>query len=149
MTVATRLEFGNIHPENDLEANVPFAKRYFLGGASSIRGWGRYEVSPLSESGLPIGGNTTLAFTGELRARVHGNFSAVGFLDGGNVWERSSLVDLSTLVYAIGAGLRYQTVVGPIRFDYGYQLTPIEGLVVNGEPQSRHWRIHISIGQAF
>ena len=82
---------------------------------------------------LPIGGNTTLAFTGELRARVHGNFSAVGFLDGGNVWERSSQVDLSTLVYAIGAGLRYQTVVGPIRFDYGYQLTPIEGLVVNGE----------------
>jgi outer membrane protein assembly complex protein YaeT len=149
MTVATRLQFGNIHPENDFEANVPFAKRYFLGGASSIRGWGRYEVSPLSESGLPIGGNTTLTFTGELRARVHGNFSAVGFLDGGNVWERSSQVDLSTLVYAIGAGLRYQTVVGPIRFDYGYQLTPIEGLVVNGEPQSRRWRIHISIGQAF
>jgi outer membrane translocation and assembly module TamA len=49
----------------------------------------------------------------------------------------------------MGAGLRYQTVVGPIRFDYGYQLTPIEGLVVSGEPQSRRWRIHISIGQAF
>ena len=32
-------------------SNVPFSKKYFLGGATSIRGWGRYEVSPLSGSG--------------------------------------------------------------------------------------------------
>ena len=49
--------------------NVPFSKKYFLGGATSIRGWGRYEVSPLSESGLPIGGNSMLAFSAEVRAR--------------------------------------------------------------------------------
>ena len=33
---------------------MPFSKKYFLGGATSVRGWGRYEVSPLSGSGLPI-----------------------------------------------------------------------------------------------
>ena len=30
-----------------------------------------------------------------------------------------------------------------------YRLTPIEGLLVDGEPEKRHWRVHFSIGQAF
>ena len=46
--VASRLQFGNIRPAGGDPENVPFAKKYFLGGATSIRGWGRYEVSPLS-----------------------------------------------------------------------------------------------------
>ena len=29
------------------------------------------------------------------------------------------------LRYAVGPGLRYQTPVGPMRFDFGYQLNPI------------------------
>ena len=49
----------------------------------------------------------------------------------------------------IGPGLRYDTPVGPARLDLGYQLTPIEGLVVDGKPETRRWRIHVSIGQAF
>jgi outer membrane translocation and assembly module TamA len=49
----------------------------------------------------------------------------------------------------VGAGLRYQTPVGPIRFDFGYQLNPIPGLQVNGQEQLRPWRLHFSIGQAF
>jgi outer membrane protein assembly complex protein YaeT len=145
---ASRLQGGNIRPEGNEPANVPFGKKYFLGGATSIRGWGRYEVSPLV-SGEPVGGNSMLAFTEELRAVVHGNFGAVAFLDGGNVWAQSWGIDLHDLRYAIGAGLRYQTPVGPIRFDYGYQLNPIPGLVVNGQEETRRWRMHFSIGQAF
>ena len=44
---------------------------------------------------------------------------------------------------------RYQTPVGPVRFDLGYQLNPLPTLLVNGQPQHRRWRIHFSIGQAF
>ena len=58
-------------------------------------------------------------------------------------------MDFNDLRYAVGPGLRYQTPIGPVRFDFGYQLNPIPGLLVNGEPQSRRWRIHFSIGQAF
>ena len=47
---------------------VPFSKRYFLGGSSHLRGWSRFEVSPLSGSGLPIGGDSMLAFSEEIRA---------------------------------------------------------------------------------
>ncbi len=146
--LASRVQFGNIQPPNDDPTNVPFAKKYFLGGATTVRGWGRFEISPLSE-GLPIGGNSMLAFSEEMRAMLHGNLGGVLFLDAGNVWADSWGMKLNDLRYAVGPGLRYQTPIGPLRFDFGYQLNPIPGLLVNGEPQTRRWRIHFSIGQAY
>jgi outer membrane protein assembly complex protein YaeT len=149
LVLASRLQIGNIRPVGLDQVNVPFAKKYFLGGATSIRGWGRYEVSPLSGSGLPIGGDSLLAFSEELRAVLRGNLGGVLFLDGGNVWAGSWEVRLDDLRYAIGPGLRYQTPIGPVRFDVGYQLNPLPGLLVNAAPQTRRWRAHFSIGQAF
>ena len=149
LVVASRLQIGNVRPVGNDEVNVPFSKKYFLGGATSIRGWGRYEVSALSASGLPIGGNSLLAFSAEVRAALRGNFGGVAFIDSGNVWADSFGFRLNDLRYAVGPGLRYQTPVGPVRFDLGYQLNPLPTLLVNGQPQHRRWRIHFSIGQAF
>jgi len=146
--LATRLQLGNIAATGADATNVPFSKKYFLGGAATLRGWGRYEVGPLSE-GLPIGGNSFLAFSIEGRAHLKGKLGGVLFLDAGNVWEDSGGFALNDLRYAVGPGLRYQTPVGPIRLDVGYQLTPIDELLVNGAPQSHRFRIHFSIGQAF
>jgi outer membrane translocation and assembly module TamA len=127
---------------------VPFAKKYFLGGATSIRGWGRYEVSPLSE-GLAIGGTALVAMSSELRARLKGNLGGVLFVDSGNVWTGLREIEFRELRTAVGLGLRYSTPVGPIRVDLGYQLNPIEGLLIDGKEQARPWRLHFSIGQAF
>ena len=149
LTLANRLQFGSIDGLGDDPGNVPFSTKYFLGGASSVRGWGRYEVSPVGTSGLPIGGNTLMAFSSELRATLARSLGGVVFVDGGNVWDSGWTVDLHDLRYDVGIGLRYQTAVGPIRLDLGQQLNPIDGLLVNGEPQTRSWRIHFSIGQAF
>jgi outer membrane protein insertion porin family/translocation and assembly module TamA len=142
---ATRLQLGTISGQ---EGNVPFFKRFFLGGSTSIRGWGRYEISPL-RGGLPIGGQSMMAATTELRFPVYGKLGAVAFLDFGNVWGDPWGIHLNDLRYAIGPGIRYITPIGPVRVDLGYQLNPIPGLLVNGEPQTRRWRIHFSIGQAF
>ena len=149
LTLASRLQIGNIRPQGDAESNVPFSKRFFLGGATSIRGWGRYEVSPLSASGQPYGGDSMFAWSEEIRASFSKNLGGVLFLDAGNVWAETWSIRLSDLRYAVGPGVRYQTPIGPIRFDLGYQLNPIPGLQVNGEPQTRRWRLHFSIGQAF
>ena len=146
--LASRAQIGNIRPAGQDPSNVPFSRKYLLGGASSIRGWGRFEVSPLAD-GVPIGGNSMLAMSAELRANLHGNLGGVLFVDAGNVWAESMGFKLNDLRYAIGPGLRYQTPIGPVRFDVGFQLNPIPGLLVNGEEQKRALRLHFSIGQAF
>ena len=87
--------------------------------------------------------------SGEVRIPVVGQLSAVLFVDAGNVWYESFDINLDDLRVSAGPGLRYRTPIGPVRVDLGYQLTRIEGLLINGEPESRRWRIHFSIGQAF
>ena len=148
VTVANRLRIGSIVPTANDEANVPFYRRFFLGGSSSIRGWGRFDVSPLSE-GFPIGGLSMLEGSAETRFQLKGKFGAVAFFDFGNVWREAKNFDLGDLRFAVGPGLRYQTPIGPARLDVGYQLNPIEGLLIDGEPQKRRIRIHFSVGQAF
>jgi outer membrane protein insertion porin family/translocation and assembly module TamA len=148
VTLASRIRIGSILPSSDDEANVPFYRRFFLGGSSSIRGWGRFDVSPLSD-GFPIGGLSMLEGSSEVRLPLAGKLGAVAFIDFGNVWREPHTFDLGTLRYAVGPGLRYQTPIGPARLDVGYQLNPIDGLLINGEPQKRRFRVHFSIGQAF
>ena len=145
---ANRAQLGNIAAPASDPAAVPFSRKFFLGGSTSVRGWGRYELSPLVD-GLPIGGNSMFEFSSEARATIRGSFGAVLFFDTGNVWTNSWDIRLNDLHHAVGTGLRYTTPVGPIRFDVGYQLNPIPGLLVNGNPQTRRWRMHFSIGQAF
>jgi outer membrane protein assembly factor BamA len=146
---AVRARAGSINSAGDEEVLVPFFKRYFLGGATNLRGWGRYEVSPLSGAGLPIGGHSFVNFSTELRVPIVGNVGGVLFLDGGNVWTDPWDFNLNDMRYDAGAGLRYSTPIGPVRLDVGWQLNPIPGLLVNGEPQKRSLRAHFSIGQAF
>jgi outer membrane protein insertion porin family len=131
-----------------LESPVPFFKRYLLGGATNLRGWGRFDVSPLSGSGLPIGGQTTMNFSAEARIPLVGNLGGVAFFDGGNVWALPWDFNLNDLRYDVGLGLRYNTRRPiPHRFRQPAQSDP--GLLVNGKPEPRHFRVHFSIGQAF
>jgi outer membrane protein assembly factor BamA len=146
---AMQARAGSIRAIGDREANIPFHKRYFLGGAGNLRGWGRFQVSPLAGSGLPIGGDTFFNSSVELRAPVWRQLSGVLFLDAGNVWDQPWSFDFGDLRYNIGPGVRYNTPVGPLRLDVGYQLNPIPGLEVRGRPEPRRWRVHFSIGQAF
>jgi outer membrane protein insertion porin family/translocation and assembly module TamA len=145
---AARVRAGSIRPQGDIDLNVPFFKRYFLGGSDSLRGWGRFEVSPLQQ-GLAIGGLSQFESSIELRAPLFGNVTAVAFADAGNVWLDPWSINVGDLRYDIGPGIRYITPIGPLRVDVGYQLNPEIGLVVNGNPQTRRFRIHFSIGQAF
>lgn len=147
---ANRVRVGALTaPGGRLPENVPFFKRYFLGGSNSLRGWGRYEVGPISGSGLPIGGHSVLEMSTELRAQIAGSLGAVVFVDAGNAWAGSWDQDLTDLRFDVGPGLRYMTPIGPVRVDLGYQLNPIPDLLVDGEPQARRWRVHFSIGHAF
>jgi outer membrane protein assembly complex protein YaeT len=157
--LANRIRIGSLDPNGRIvpvgaegaqtQAGVPFFKRYFLGGASSLRGWGRYEVSPLNTAGFPIGGLSTLEIASEVRFPIRGRLTGVTFIEGGVVSLEPWRFPRSDLRYDAGTGLRYLTPIGPIRFDVGYQLNPIPGLLIDGAKQTRRWRLHFSVGQAF
>jgi outer membrane protein insertion porin family/translocation and assembly module TamA len=148
--VAVMARAGNIDDLGSSDVlQVPFYKRYFLGGATNLRGWGRFDVAPLSGSGFPLGGHSFANFSTEVRVPLVGNLGGVLFLDGGNVWSDPWGFDADDMRYDVGPGIRYNTPIGPIRADLGYQLNPIPGLLVNGKPEPRRFRFHFSIGQAF
>jgi outer membrane protein assembly complex protein YaeT len=154
LVLANRLRYGTIDAPASNDPSqpsdvVPYFKRYFLGGSTSLRGWGRYEVAPLTDSGLPVGGLSLFEGSSEARIRLTSKLSAVAFVDFGGVGAEPWKPLDDDLRVDAGPGLRYQTPVGPVRLDFGYQLTPIDGLVVDGDTTPRNWRVHVSIGQAF
>ena len=147
VVLAGRVQFGSV--VSDSVVDLPFSRRYFLGGAESLRGWGRFEISPLSTNGQPIGGRTVALANGELRFPLAGPLTGVGFADAGNVWAESWKARLDDLRSDIGTGLRVNSPFGLFRLDLGYQLTPIDALRVNGTEADRRWRVHVSLGQVF
>jgi outer membrane protein insertion porin family len=145
--LAGKVRYGTLSSASD--ASVPFSERFFLGGSTNLRGWGRYEVSPTSLDGLPIGGRSFVETSAEVRVQVCCGVGVVGFVDAGNVWTEPWQNPFGEMRKTVGAGLRYQTVIGVIRGDFGYQLNPIADLRIEGKPQTRRWRLHLSIGHAF
>ena len=148
LTMAGRARYGAIDAFGG-RPDVPFAKRFFLGGASSLRGWGRFEVAPLSPAGLPIGGHSLFESSLELRTRVWRSFAVVGFVDGGNVWPDAWSTRFADLLYDAGGGVRFDTPVGLLRLDLGYQLNRLEGRRIDRPPRDRRWRFHFTFGHAF
>jgi outer membrane protein insertion porin family len=144
---ATRIRVGAILA--DELAPVPISERYFLGGSTSLRGWGRYEVAPLTTDGLPVGGRGVLDTSSEWRMVLRGNWGAALFVDAGNVWEAAEGLGAGRIRVDVGPGLRWLSPLGIVRVDLGIQLTPIDGLQVDGKPETRHWRLHFSIGHPF
>jgi outer membrane protein insertion porin family len=147
VTLAGRVQYGSIASMGP-KSDVPFSKRLFLGGSDNLRGWGRLEVSPLSAAGLPIGGQSLFATSGEIRIPVTGPVGAVLFVDAGKVWENAWAL-ARDLHSDAGVGVRYSSPFALLRFDFAYQLTTLDGLQIDGKRPDRRWRIHFGIGHTF
>jgi outer membrane protein assembly factor BamA len=148
VVVATRVRLASIDPVSG-EADVPFLKRFFLGGSNEMRGWGIYELSPLSASGEPVGGKSVLTAIAEVRLPIFKRLRGAVFVEAGNVWQDPWTMRFGDLRYDAGPGLRFDTPFGLIRLDFGYQLRPLDGLRIDGEPQKSRWRVNFGIGEAF
>ena len=128
---------------------LPLSERVFAGGDTTVRGFALDRLgddTTIDQDGFPQGGNATLIFNGEVRARVTVAIDLVGFLDVGNVYDRVANVSLSRVRGGAGFGVRYRSPVGPIRVDLGFKLD--RQTFDNGDIE-RPTALHISIGQAF
>ncbi|HKQ60864.1 MAG TPA: outer membrane protein assembly factor BamA [Candidatus Polarisedimenticolaceae bacterium] len=121
-----------------LEANygaddpVPLSELFFAGGDSTLRGFARDEVGP---------GEALLVLNEELRMPLWRSLRGVVFYDVGNVFEQPRHVSLGDLRHVLGAGLRLETPIGPIRLEYGHKL--------DRQPGESHGELFLSIGPPF
>lgn len=128
--------------------DLPASERFFAGGDTTIRGFALDSVGSsrtITTTGFPRGGNAMLLLNGELRVPVWGDLGAAFFVDGGNVFERTTQLDLGDSRGSVGFGVRYRSPIGPVRLDLGFKL---DRRTVGGRLESRRG-IHFSIGQAF
>jgi len=138
-------------------------------------------------TGFPLGGTALFINSIELRMPpptlpfFQNNISFVIFHDAGNVftnghdltrnllrWSQkdpqvclqeatASQCDYNYISHAIGIGVRYKTPVGPVRFDFGYNLNPpaFPGQTVRDDQtvfdpkHASHFNVFFSIGQTF
>lgn len=127
----TRATAGGTN-SNEFE-KLPASLRFFAGGSQSIRGYRYQSLGPAGEDGKVTGGKYLLAGSAEYDLRLDPDWSWVLFIDGGNAFNDYGKTPMKK---GAGTGVRWQTPVGPLRFDAAWAIS---------EPDTP-WRIHINIG---
>lgn len=120
---------------------LPLLERFFVGTQNvTIRGYRLEDVGPKDITGDPIGGNSLVLLSGQLRFPVTQGLSLVGFIDAGNLYDQDDF-DPTRLRVGVGAGIRFVTPLGPLALDWGFKL--------NREPGEKPSEIHFNIGTLF
>jgi len=145
LTFASAVRIGLGQPFGTTPA-IPLSERFFAGGDSTLRGFerdgvGPRDVDPASGASRPAGGEALLLFNEELRFPIVSRLKGVVFYDAGNVYRRLAGADPFDLRHAIGAGLRLETPIGPLRLEYGRKL--------DREPGESRSEVFFAIGSAF
>jgi outer membrane protein assembly factor BamA len=132
---------GAIQPLPDTDV-IPLQERFFLGGESTIRSFGQDEAGP-TQNGDPIGGEAFVIFNLELRVPllVLDDLHGAVFFDTGCLTEEVEDIGGGQWDFGIGPGIRYNTPVGPVRLDVGFN--PDRG------PEDDLFAVHFSIGYPF
>ena len=97
---------------------------FFPGGDGSIRGYQEGAAAPRDASGLFIGAKAYTQFNLELEQALTSKWSAVVFFDALGTAARLADLPWQEKLYSAGVGVRYQTVIGPVRLEYGHNLNP-------------------------
>ena len=115
-------EIGYITSTRD--DDVSLSERFFLGGIRTIRGFKTREVGP-QEGNVFVGGEKMAYLNLEYLFPIYRPLGLQGviFYDTGNAW-RDSEDYFSDMRHSAGAGIRWRSPLGPLRFEWGYNLSP-------------------------
>jgi translocation and assembly module TamA len=137
--LAARVRVGSIASAN-LE-DVPAHRRFYAGGAGSVRGYEYLDIGPRVPGYGPTGGLSRIEGSLEARISVTETIAIVPFIDGGYVAETSFFGGEEEFRWSAGLGLRYMTAVGPIRLDAAVPIDP--------RPGDPAFAVYFGIGQSF
>jgi outer membrane translocation and assembly module TamA len=130
----------------------PLNYRLRGGGAQSNRGFGPGQLGDGLEGGIRRWESAL-----ELRIPLNGSLSLAGFVDMGDVHAGKGF-RFDHLNTAVGGGLRYRTIIGPVRLDVGYRPSGIQR--ADGSPPDNNPKtnlgfakfagaIHLTLGENF
>jgi outer membrane protein assembly factor BamA len=125
-------------------------ERFYLGGANSVRGYEPDFAPPLGcfkEAGcknklVPQGGKSMLNMNMELRFPLFKSFTGALFQDAGVLIGDDVSYIKEQVVAATGGGIRYNTPVGPFRFDIGFKWKKLQ-------PEDSRVAWYLTLGNAF
>lgn len=149
LVFAFRVRLGHIF-HKDFSSIMP-SERFYLGGSNSLRGYEWYMAPPLgvfhdAKRGaqyVPQGGKSMFNMMIEARFPIYKKLGMVLFEDIG-VLSANAFHDFMErgILSATGFGLRYETPMGPLRFDIGWRWKATD-------PVHPSYAWFVTLGQAF
>jgi outer membrane protein insertion porin family len=134
ITVGCRCDVGLAKPIAPT-VRIPIHSRFFLGGATTIRGYEERSIGDTDHSGNPLGGERYILMSLETRIPLFLKFALAVFTDIGSL-EQDVAETSFDLKMGAGAGMRLYTPLGAFRFDYARNM------------EGGH-ELHFAIGEAF
>lgn len=135
--LALRLQGGALWAQQD--APVPETQLFLTGGDTTVRGYGLRDIGVLQTDGSVSAGRYLAVASLEWQRPVWRNgvrspWESVVFVDAGAVADMPG--DLRPQ-WGVGAGMRYNSPVGPLQVDLAYGL------------DSKRLRLHLNVGFSF
>lgn len=170
-SVAFHGALGIAYPYGN-SSQLPFEKRYFAGGANSVRGWSVRSLGPGTYNGKDKGinflnqsGDIKLDLSLEYRAQLFWKFSGAAFIDAGNIWTIREYKDQPggefrfdkfwrQIAVSYGIGLRMDANFFIVRFDAGMKAidpayTGRDHYPITHHSFDRDFAFHFAVGLPF
>ncbi|WP_104369863.1 BamA/TamA family outer membrane protein [Prevotella sp. MGM1] len=152
---------------------LPFEKRYFSGGANSVRGWnvrglgpGRYVERDGNINFINQTGDMKIDLNIEYRTHLFWKFNGALFVDAGNIWTLREYPEqqggmfrfdhfVKDMAVSYGMGLRFNFDYFILRFDFGMKaVNPVyttkkEHYPIINPKLSRDLTFHFAVGLPF
>ncbi len=166
------MEYGIAFPYNN-SSSLPFEKRYFAGGANSVRGWSVRELGPGTYQGgdkmvdyIKHSGDIKIGASIEYRAKLFWKLNSALFVDAGNIWtirkydeQPGGLFSFDTfykqVAVAYGLGIRMDLGFLVLRLDGGMKAynpagsTSYQKVPLLHPSFRRDFAFHLAVGYPF
>lgn len=170
--LVAHLEWGIAIPYGN-STSLPFEKRYFAGGANSVRGWavrelgpGRYQGDDKTIDYIKQSGDIKLGASLEYRSKLFWKVNGAAFVDAGNIWtireyaeQPGGLFEFDSfykqIAVSYGLGLRFDFGFLVLRLDGGMKAynpagsTTYRRLPLVHPDMSRDFAFHLAVGYPF